>query len=245
VLTLKSCLENAQREIKNEKDFKQKFIDFDQKQEARGRKFADTVMKSQALRNMHKETVMDHKPAYYDMIENEHTQYNQKKLSNQQSAWKFQKDQINQKYKQMSENSNNKTKMGTQSWAEHLKDKEYMDNEKSENKARQSDYYKFLKSQINMKENKNQLNQADLAQNVFLGAYKVKKNGVPMVPGISSVSPMVGKPFKEESTMKRHRMSYEQLPNTLDLVGTYKSRNGMKGANTSMPEVKQQSKSLL
>lgn len=190
-------------------------------------------MKEESERNHQRDAIMDHKPAYYDMIEAEQNQYYLNKQHKLKSAWRFQKDRIDEKYKQISMEAVNKTKRGEESWKEYLKYKDYLNQEKAENKYKQSNYYQFLKSQVDMKENKNQANNA--SPNVFLGAYKVKNSSkMPMVPGINNSSNLIDKNYKANA-FRHHRLSYDQLPNTMDLVGAYKTRNSLQNYKTLAP----------
>lgn len=59
-------LDNTAKEIQNEKEFKQKFIDFDKKQSKFNERFRKTVLKDYSRRNRNKEMITSEKPAYYD-----------------------------------------------------------------------------------------------------------------------------------------------------------------------------------
>jgi hypothetical protein len=186
-------LANSAKEEKNEEDFKQKFRDIDARQSQYNKKFSDTVLTDYSRRKRHNDAITQNKPAYYDIIENEQTHYLDDKANRQRSAWQFQKNSIDQKYRQMLEDTSNKTKNGEQSYQEYLKYQSELQKQKEENRARQGEYANVLKTQVKFNNIIKQDPNKEIQGQVFLGKYKVKNNSsMPMIPGISSVSALNG-----------------------------------------------------
>lgn len=184
-------IENAEREIKNEHDFKQKFIDYDSKQQKINKKFADTVLKDQSRRRRKKEAITDNQPSYVDKLAGETQKYLETKQQKLKSAYQFQKDRIMEKYKKLADLSSNKTKMGENSYKEFQKFKEAENSLKKDRKEKQSEYGKYLKGQMSIRDNQ-EGNRSQLVVNTKLN----RNSSLPMVPGINSSSPFITKNSK-------------------------------------------------
>lgn len=236
--------ENARREIKNEEDYKQKFVNFDAKTSKYQEKFSETVLKDQSQRRRHKEAITDQKPSYIDKLNEEQERYFQDKQGKLKSAYRFQKDRIDSKYRQLNQTSLNKTKMGEQSYEEFRRFKEDEERQKQEARARQSDYANALKYQVHIKENRNTINDEDVKNDTYLGKYKLHKNSsLPMIPGINSVTSFAGKGWQtNQARLRHHRLSHERLPSTLDMASPDLTRNKLLAYKNSIPDLKQSSK---
>lgn len=216
-------LDNSAKEEKNEADFKQKFRDIDAKQSQYNKKFSDTVLTDYSRRRRHNDAITQNKPAYYDIIENQQTHYKEDKAKWQKSAYEFQKNSIDQKYRQMLENTYNKTKNGEQSYQEYLKYQTELQKQKEENRTRQGEYANVLKTQLKLNNVIKQDPNKQLPGQVFLGNYKVKNtSSMPMIPGISSVSALNGlSPVKNYSIKFKGLGPKKSLMNSsMDAINT-------------------------
>mmetsp|Transcript_12264 Transcript_12264/g.12300 ORF Transcript_12264/g.12300 Transcript_12264/m.12300 type:complete len:344 (-) Transcript_12264:22-1053(-) len=232
---IRMCNENSAKEIQNEKNFKQKFIDFDQKQTQINNKFQQTVLKDYSRRNKHKDAITNNKPAYYDRIEGEYYNYLTDKSNRMRSAWQFQKDKIEQKYNEVSRIPEMKTKMGDSSYK---KFQEYQEEQKKmrlDNKNMQTQYAGLLKTQVDIKKDSKKVSEADKPNNIFIGKYKLHRNSsLPMIPGIHSNSSLTGVGDLDSFTnkFKGSRVPQEALEENR------RTRNLLNSYKTSIPNAK-------
>jgi hypothetical protein len=200
-------IDNSAIEEQNEANFKQKFIDINAKQSNFGKKFSDVVLTDYSRRKKQIDAITENKPAYYDRIENEQNHYLNDKANRLKSTWQFQKSSIDNKYRQMLDNTNNKTMMGEQSYQEFLKYQGEVQKQKDDNKRGQSEYANLLKTQVKFHNVVKQDPNKDIQGQVYLGKYKLKNNSsMPMIPGISSVSALNGL-----SPVKNYNMKFKGM----------------------------------
>jgi hypothetical protein len=200
-------IDNSAIEEQNEANFKQKFIDINAKQSNFGQKFSDVVLTDYSRRKKQIDAITENKPAYYDRIENEQNHYLNDKANRLKSTWQFQKSSIDNKYRQMLDNTNSKTMMGEQSYQEYLKYQGEVQKQKEDNKRGQSEYANLLKTQVKFHNGVKQDPNKDIQGQVYLGKYKLKNNSsMPMIPGISSVSALNGL-----SPVKNYNMKFKGM----------------------------------
>jgi hypothetical protein len=200
-------IDNSAIEEQNEADFKQKFIDINAKQSNYGQKFSDVVLTDYSRRMKHIDSITENKPAYYDRIENEQNHYLNDKANKQKSAYEFQKSSIDNKYRQMFDNTNSKTMMGEQSYQEYLKYKGEVQKQKEDKIRGQSAYANILKTQVKFHDDVKKDPNKHIQGQVYLGKYKLKNNSsMPMIPGISSVSALNGL-----SPVKNYNMKFKGM----------------------------------
>ena len=241
-------IDNSAKELKNEQDFKQKFVDFDEKQSKVNEKFRNTVLKDYSRRNKHKEQITSEKPAYYDKLEGEYEHYMSDKADRMKSAWQFQKNRIEQKYKEVSGVPHEKTKMGRESFQQFQQYKEEQKRALESNRKRQNQYAELLKSQVNLKNTGKIIPQSDKPNHVYLGKYKLHKNSsLPMIPGIHSDSSLTGVGLLDtyNHKFKGTRVSQGNLEGrnkTRNLLDSFKS--GIPNNKHSISGIKQSSKNL-
>ena len=193
------ALDNASREIQNEMNYKQKFIDIDNKQSQINQRFEKNVLTEEIDRVKHKETIMKDKPSYIDKLTDTSTQYLSNRKDQLKSVYEFQKDRINEKYKELSTKASTITKMGEMSEQELQKYRDEQLMAKMDNKQRQSSYADFLTTQVKSKKWDDKSNE-NQDMNMSIGKYKVSRNSsVPMVPGISSVTKISPQIFNEKN----------------------------------------------
>lgn len=186
-------VENAMREIKNENDFKQKFIDFDNDQKQRHQKYEKTVMVDRSNRARNQEAITEQKPSYIDKLAEDSSKYLQNKHKQIMSAYEFQKDRINEKYRGM-QKAQIVTQMGEMSAQELQKYKDHLKQMKEETKRKQTDYGSFLKTQIMQKDRQERSLDARNTTEGLPGNRTLARNSsVPMVPGICSISQFLPK----------------------------------------------------
>ena len=140
-----------------------------------------------------KDAITQDKPSYIDRLSDDSSKYLSNRTEQMKNVYEFQKDRINEKYKQLSTKASTVTKMGEMSEQELEKFRNQVFMEKLENKQRQSDYAQFLTTQVKSKkwEDKS-LENEDM--NASLGKYKLSRNSsVPMIPGISNASSLLPK----------------------------------------------------
>lgn len=174
-------------------DFKQKFVDIDSKQAQYNQRFEQSVIPDQIERVKQKEAITQDKPSYIDRLSDDSSKYLSNRTEQMKNVYEFQKDRINQKYKQLATKASVVTKMGEMSEQELQKYRDQLAMEKMENRQRQTDYAQFLTTQVKSKKWEDKSLENDDV-NASPGKYKISRNSsVPMIPGISSVSNLAPK----------------------------------------------------
>mmetsp|Transcript_10760 Transcript_10760/g.12093 ORF Transcript_10760/g.12093 Transcript_10760/m.12093 type:complete len:250 (-) Transcript_10760:16-765(-) len=158
------------------------------------------------------------------------------------SAFEFQKERINERYREISEKSTNVTKKGEMSALEFYKMKEDEWQQRRDSKVRKSQYADILKSQMGTKERRDLRDALDETDNISMGRYKLCRNSsVPMVPGISSKSTLIPKNLQnanpdhfrrrsknmldELNAKSNYQLQHDGLPSSEELNGINKTRN--------------------
>ena len=152
-----------------------------------------------------------------------------------QSTWKFQKDKIDQKYRDLYNNSQRQTKKGEESYKELQKFHNEQKRQKEENKIRQGEYAHLLKTQVDIKNNGNKPHESDKPNHVYLGKYKLHRNSsLPMIPGIHSDSSLTG-----VRDLDTYNMKIKGPRGSIDLLkGANKAKNLLDSYKSTAPSLK-------